>query len=34
MARKEVPRIDPASLYEEKIVFIIEILENVAIVKA
>jgi hypothetical protein len=30
MARKEAPRIDPVSLYEEKVVYIIEILENSA----
>ena len=28
MARKEAPRIDPISLYEEKVVYIIEILER------
>ena len=30
MARKEAPKIDPVSLYEEKVVYIIEILENSA----
>lgn len=30
MARKELPKVDPASLYEEKVVYIIEYLENSA----